>query len=62
VPTRNNPDSFNYKTFNSWAKSYKKDKNIQPADPEPEERSKTLWGQKKGKDRQLLMMTFDDAK
>ena len=52
----------NYKSFNSWAKEYKKDKNIQPADPEPEERGNTLWGRKKGADRKLLMMTFDDAK
>jgi hypothetical protein len=32
------------------------------ADPEPEDRKDKLWGQKKVKDRQLLMMTFDDAK
>lgn len=62
VPTKNNPDKMNYKSFNSWAKEYKKDKNIQPADPEPEERGNTLWGRKKGADRKLLMMTFDDAK
>lgn len=33
VGTRKNPDSFNYKTFNKYANTYKKDRNRLIGDP-----------------------------
>ena len=51
VATKNNPDSFNYKTFNKFANVYKKDKNRLLCNIEEEKRSQSLWGQKKGKER-----------
>ena len=61
MPTKQNPDSFNYKTFNSYSNAYWKDRTRMPYKPE-EERSHSLWGRRKGKEREQLMMTYSDAK
>lgn len=61
MPTKKNPDSFNYHTFNSYAEAYERDQNKIVAKREDPKRSNSLWGRKMGKDREKLMMTFDDA-
>lgn len=39
-----------------------KDRNIIIAEPEAEQHKNSLWGRKKVKERENLMMTFEDAK
>ena len=39
-----------------------KDRNVIVAEPEKEDFKNTIWGRKKAKDRENLMMTYDDAK
>ena len=64
IPSKRCPESFNYKTFNQYADLYKKDKNKIIAKPEKEVYHDSIWGRKKEKqkDREKLMMKFDDAK
>ena len=62
VPPKNTPAQFNYKTYNQFAEAYTKNKNIIVAQLEKDQCKTTLWGRRNGKEREKLMMTYDDAK
>lgn len=51
VPPKQTPESFNYKTYNTFADFYTKDRNVIVAEPEKKKQKTSLWGRNKGKDR-----------
>ena len=56
VPTTGSgSQKLNYKSFNAYADYYSKDKNIIRAEPEDLSKKNSLWGRRKGKDREIVL-------
>ena len=44
IPTKSNPESFNYKTYNQFANHYTKNRNIIVAGKETDKHKTSIWG------------------